>query len=276
MAGSFNLPDLDVSVFRIVTVLRFLGDVRRGGTRLMSPTKWDDPEEDPLSLMAFESEESTGVQRFAANELPPLFAQCWSMTAYSDPLWRAYSRIRRAADGSIANPADEGLQIQSTPRKLIDALMAHAPERNRCFVGAVRYVAENIFQDLANDVATNGLESFEDPKKRAMVALHKRAAFEHEAEVRLIYVGRTDQTPSDALDVEWDANQLIDRVVLDGRLNEAEVQERTTAIRAAGYDGPVERSGVYQRKLVQVFLQSRPILGQQDLWSLPEGQDKFS
>jgi hypothetical protein len=98
-------------------------------------------------------------------------------------------------------------------------------------------------------------------EKRAVVALHKRAAFEHEAEVRLIYTGRADQTPAEALDVEWDANQEIDRIVLDGRLNEAEAQERTTAIRGAGYNGPVERSRVYQRKLVQVFLPSGLLLG---------------
>src|SRR6266576_643577 len=114
MAGIINLPDPDVSVFRIVGVHRFLDDVRRGRTRLTSPARWEDPEEDPLSLMAFESGETLGVQRFGANDVPPLFAQCWSMTRYSDPLWRAYSRVRRRGDGSIENPGDEGLQLQST------------------------------------------------------------------------------------------------------------------------------------------------------------------
>ena len=274
MGGAFNLPNLDVSVFRIIAVERFLADVRRGATRLVSPGRWEDPEEDPLSLMAFESESAPGTQHLAVTEAPPLFAQCWSMTSYSDPLWRAYSRVKRGKTGSIERPADEGLQIKSTPRKLLDALMAHAPDRSRSFVGAVVYVPENIFQDLANDVATNGLESFEDPKKRAMVALHKRVAFEHEAEVRLIYIGRTGQTPADALDIAWDSNDLVERVLLDGRLNDAEVQQRITAVRDAGYLGPVERSDVYRRKRVEVFLQATPAPGQQDVWPQPgQGED---
>jgi len=226
--------DPDRPVFRIVRAHRFLEDVASGQTRLISPSSWEDPQEDVITLMGFTYEGEGHRQRFAHQVLPPVFAQCWSMTEESDPLWRAYSRVSHDEAGQHLSPNDEGLQIRSTPRKLLAALMSGAPDRERCFVGSVHYVSRaGIAQEIVDEVNRAGLESFGDPIKRARAALYKRDAYSHEAEVRTIYVGQTGDQMA-AIDVRLDHNDVIDLVTLDGRLTETERRAREDALRGAG------------------------------------------
>jgi hypothetical protein len=204
--------------------------------------------------MGFTYDADPGRQVFAHQIVPPVFAQCWSLTEDSDPLWRAYSRVRHDASGRQTHLAEEGLQLRSTPRLLLAALMAGAPERGRSFVGAVRYVPRaGVSQELVNEVGSRGLNAFMDPVKRAFAALYKRDAFAHEAEARLIYVSHFGDEAS-LLKIPFDANEAVDLVTLDGRLNETERQERERELREAGYHGQIIKSDLYQGVLWDVHL----------------------
>jgi hypothetical protein len=208
--------------------------------------------------MGFTYDNDLGRQVFAHQYLPPVFAQCWSTTEDSDPLWRAYSRVRHDETGRQRHPGEEGLQIRSTPRRLLEALMAGPPEPGRSYVGAVRYVPRaGVSQDVVNEVGRAGLRSFADPEKRAFVALYKRDSFAHEAEVRVLYVSRLGDD-SALLEIPFDADEVVDRVTLDGHLNETERRKREGELRDAGYGGPITRSDLYEGMLWQVLLPGDP------------------
>jgi hypothetical protein len=168
-------------------------------------------------------------------------------------MWRAYSRVRHNPAGRQDDPTDEGLQIRSTPAKLLHGLMAVAPAKGRSFVGSVRYVPPaGVSQDIVNEVASQGLDSFADPVKRAFVALYKRDAFAHEDEVRLLYVG--NHGDGSDLVLQWDHNATVEGIALDGRINETERREREQQLRDAGYLGPIAKSELYQRIFWEVPL----------------------
>jgi hypothetical protein len=258
MGGYLYGVQADASISRIVRVHRFLEDLRSQRTRLVRPSTWEDVGEDSIAWMGFSyQDERPWRQRF--DFLPPVFAQCWTRTHASVPLWNAYSRVRHNASGrqDPDNAKDEGLQLRSTPAKVLRALMAAAPERDRCYVGSVRYVpSPGVAQKVVNEVGSSGLASFCDPTKRAAVALYKRDAFAHEDEVRLLYVGRRGD-PAELI-VPWDYGATVHEIVLDGRINETERQERVDALRVAGYMGEVRKPDLYQRSLYPVMLPGKP------------------
>lgn len=227
--------------------------------RLVSPATWEDPQEDVIARMGFNYKSDGRIQQLiGANVLPPVYAQSWSQTAVSDPLWRAYSRVRRNEAGVQLDPKSEGLQLRSTPRKLLGALRAAAPDSDRCFVGKVKYTsAAGVSQDIANAVKDQGLQSFTDPTTRAFVALWKRDAFAHEAEARLLYVGHVGDGVAE-LYIRCNLNEVVDVVTLDGLLNETERGERDRELRAAGYNGTIIKSDLYQGILWEVPLTGPP------------------
>lgn len=258
MSGYLYGLDPHTPIFRIVPVHRFLTDLSSRSTRLVRPSTWEDPQEDAISWMAFSYTDAPAHQLFGGQYLPPAFAQSWSRNETSDPMWRAYSRVRHNASGRQDDPNEEGLQIRSTPAKLLGGLMKVAPAKGRSFVGSVRYVPRaGVSQDIVNEVASQGLDSFVDPVKRAFVALYKRDAFAHEDEVRLIYIGNT----MDAADLvlPWDHNATVEAISLDGRVNETEQRERDQQLRDAGYRGPIAKSELYQRVLWEVPLPAPPV-----------------
>jgi hypothetical protein len=252
--------EAQIPVSRIIPVHWFLDDLRAQRTRLVQPSTWEDPGEDTISWMAFQyQDERPSRQRFGHDFLPPAFAQCWTRTQSSAPLWNAYSRVRHNASGGQdeSRAKDEGLQLRSTPEKLVRALIAGAPSRGRCYVGSVRYVpSPGVTQEVVNEVGTRGLASFCDPTKRALVALYKREAFSHENEVRLLYVGYRGDFAE--MMVPWDYNAVVALIVLDGRINDAERREREDALREAGYTGEIRRPDLYQRTFWQVVLPGPP------------------
>ena len=173
MAGYLYGLDPETPIFRIVPVDHFLSDLGAKQTRLVLPSTWEDPQEDAIAWMAFSFEDDQPRhQVFAGQYLPPVYAQCWSRTHSSDPLWRVYSRVHHKPDGRQDGTSREGLQLGTTPAKLLKALSGSSPIKERCFVGAMRYVpVAGVSQDIVNEVGSSGLDSFVDPVKRALVAL---------------------------------------------------------------------------------------------------------
>ena len=118
MAGYLYGVGPDASISRIVRVHRFLEDLRTQTTRLVRPSAWEDVGEDTIAWMGFSYEdEQPWRQRFGGDFLPPVFAQCWTGTHSSAPLWNAYSRVRHNASGQQDpdDAKDEGMQLRSTP-----------------------------------------------------------------------------------------------------------------------------------------------------------------
>ena len=194
-------------------------------------------------------------QHFHGNVLRRLYIQCWSLTEESDPLWRAYSYFGLDPSSNRNRfPDDEGVQLRSTPRKLLTALMEASGEHDECFVGAVEYLPQDeVKQRIANEVGRAGRDAFGSARDRVQQALLKRRAFDHEREVRLMLV-RGAQEAAESIDVAIDPNRIFDEISLEPRLVTFERLEREADIRARGYSGPVRVSELYQRILLDVHV----------------------
>jgi hypothetical protein len=185
---------LDHPIYRIFKREYLFDSLRTRELCLTRPRLWDDPFENMLERCAITWMGKTQArQEFFADKRAPIFAQCWSATSESDSLWRAYSWFKAdRTSGRNSFPNEEGVQVRTTPRKLLSALATRAPAGEsdaNWIIGQVTYHPEDeIPQAVANLVAKNGLGAFPGPEGHADSVLFKRKAFEHEAEVRLIYV----------------------------------------------------------------------------------------
>src|ERR1035438_3107695 len=133
---------------------------------------WEDPFEIVGDAIAVNQLKGDRYEQVIINQsLPPAYAQCWSASPESDTLLRAYSRVVKDPHfhRNIC-PREEGVRVQSTPRKLLGALPEHTQSgvKLSCFIGSVEYLGrEALLQQITNAVGTVGLNVFEHPAHRA-------------------------------------------------------------------------------------------------------------
>jgi hypothetical protein len=226
---------------------------------LVAPHRWEDPFEvlsqsvilvDPRS----EPPETQPLDDF----LRPAYAQCWSRIEESDTLWRAYSRVFK--DTHFQRnlfPRDEGVQVRSSPRKLLAALQAWAADNPgyACFVGAVRYLPRTgIYHHLEALLNRHGPEALGHGELRAELLLLKRDAFAHEAEVRIIAVSERSAEEEDRLVVAIDPSEVFDEVTFEPRLAPTEREGRENMARSLGYKGKFRVSDLYRQTRLEIVL----------------------
>ncbi len=212
---------------------------------LLAPEKWEDPYEKALQELA------TGQK---LSERPSVFGLCWSMQGRSDALWRIYS------------PNTLGVRISTTVDRLLLALTPKATSginSENLYLGRVTYLPESskraeLFDfgkfplgltadDFDRPIRTIA-DAIEDMKERAESKLVnrkdiakalfvKRTAFEHEKEVRLLYVDQAT-TAGDSADVggllklEVDPFKLIRGIQFDPRLSDDIFQALRATVRS--------------------------------------------
>ena len=131
-----------------------------------------------------------------------------------------------------------------------------APEE-ACFVGQVVYMLEkDATQAVANEVGRNRLGAFAGGHGHARSLLIKREPFQHEREIRLIYVENRDRCgKSHLFSIPIDPNATFDEVILDPRLHSDDARDREVELRSLGFKGHVAKSDLYQKKLCEIILQ---------------------
>ena len=189
----------------------------------------------------------------------PVYAQCWSATKESDTLIRAYSRVvQHKHESRNECPGEEGVTVGSTPRKLLRSLQEWAtPDRkNCCFIGRVQYFDRiEIFKSLAGKAFGGQLPKDKiSEKQMAELMLLKRDTFEHENEIRLIYVETRDIPPPDRVTCPIEPNEIFDGVSFDPRLATFERMERERSAKELGYEGKFDTSELYLAPLLEIFL----------------------
>lgn len=250
--GFIRVENLDGPVYRIFPLWCLEESLRLRQMSLVQPRIWEDP---------FESiEESTHIQQpdgsliSIASDVHPIYAQCWSTMQESDTLIRAYSRVDKDARFKRNTcPRYEGVQVRSTPRKLMRALCAQRFSSNGLpYVGKVDYMLrEKIEEYIASKVRLCGPGAFSAPNERALLYLLKRSAFEHESEIRLLYVC-SEACSDDRLVMSIDPNELFEEIQFDPRLEPFEVDARKSVYGALGYSGEMKRSELYHKTLLPV------------------------
>lgn len=255
--GFIGLSDPDAPIYRIFPLWCLEESLRLGRITLVRPSAWDDPFEivgDAIAVNQWHDGRCT--QTIVNQDLPSLFAQCWSATSESDTLFRAYSRVDK--DPRFKRnmcPRNEGVQVRSTARKLLRSLRARSVSapHGHCYVGAVRYCPHGeVLQTIANTIGVHGLDAFWQPINRANLLLLKRPAFGHEDEVRLLYICEEECGGQALLHVQTDMADVFDEIRFDPRLETFERQEREALIRGLGYQGAIGQSDLYHRPLLQV------------------------
>ena len=257
-----RIENLDDPIHRIFP-LWFLEDtLRHRHLVLVAPRLWEDPLEIVGDVIGVQwREDGLLKHRFINEDLPPAYAQCWSASPESDTLLRAYSRVvKDPRFGRNLTPRDEGVRVRSTPRKLLEAASAvPSPRGYQAFIGAVKYLdKEHLLQELANAIERIGLKVFHHPPNRAKLLLLKRQQFAHEAEIRLIIVGKYPQSSDEIARVDIEPSAVFEEIAFDPRLNATERHDREAMVRALGYQGPFHTSDLYQRVLLQVGLEHPP------------------
>lgn len=255
--------DPDAPVYRIFPQWSFEEALRLRQMVLVQPRVWEDPFEILLPMVMIEVQDMVPHRQVSLEQhLLPLYAQCWSATQESDTLLRAYSRVEKdPLYRKNTCPSYEGVKVRSTPRKLVEALLAWTTwdKGNSSFVGAVQYhTREEILQSLANEIGLLGLNAFTEPRIMAQASLRKRHEFSHESEVRLMYVETRKNTNEPLIRLPIDPNVLFEEISFDPRLETFERNEREAVARSLGYKGPVVESILYKKTGTVISLANLP------------------
>ena len=261
-----RVSDPDVAIYRIYSLWFLEEALRLRRLALTLPASWEDPLEVVGNAIAVKRHRGDRVEQVIINQsLPPAFAQCWSTTAESDSLLRAYSRVVKDPHFRRNTcPRDEGVRVRSTPRKLLQAVLAGTPAglKGHWFLGAVQYLPrEELLQEITNAIGHHGLQVFEIPSNRARLLLFKREAFSHESEVRIIFVQQNPEPRQTIIQVPIEPSAVFEDVSFDPRLETFERREREAVIRSLGYKGEISESGLYQKTLLQVGMVDRDEVG---------------
>src|SRR5689334_4206388 len=119
-----RIEDIDGPIHRIFSLWSLEQTLRQKSLVLVLPREWEDPYE--VVGDAIQVHRKVGARyesTFINQDLPPLYAQCWSSTGESDTLLRAYSRVLK--DSRFQKnvfPQEEGVRVRSTPRKILNAI----------------------------------------------------------------------------------------------------------------------------------------------------------
>jgi hypothetical protein len=226
-----NLDDeaLDKPVYRIMPIHRVLQVLKTNTLTLVKPKKWDDPFENALLASAFITPDGERTT-FAAKD--SVYGQCWTWHRDTDAIWRIYSYQK------------DGVRLASTPRKLLNALMASDPQFGvvRCFAGQVIYQTKNNLLKSLGEI--NLLKSNGSGVAEAL--LYKRREFAHEREVRLIYSGPDGASASDIYSFHVEPETVFDRLTFDPRMDKELVGAYKLAIKVIGFKNPITQSTLYR------------------------------
>lgn len=224
----------DTAVYRVFPEARALELFQARELVLVRPALWDDPFENFLlnAMLEFSNGERASLEAIR----DPWYGQCWTSQTESDAMWRIYSHDKT------------GVRLASTVGKLWDAVCPLTDEWTplEFYIGRVGYYSQ------AEILETFGKVTFEDltlggqTRDLAQTLLIKREAFAHEKEVRVLCYDARGRHTGKIAKFAIDPARLVDDVMLDPRLSDADVAAFTSTLRAAGYAGPIARSDLYQ------------------------------
>ena len=177
-------------LYRIISLESFLSLLLESKTHFVRPTSWEDTFEgcslryaldrnkysvlvDRLNSIFKESDNCIDaiLTNFASAESVCLysFGQCWSVVKDSDAMWRIYSYGKMA------------IQIESSYDDILKAISKDEYVKNS------EIVCRIVEYDVKKEEKESGFESFCSRGKPIIEPFfHKRKAFEHEKEVRIL------------------------------------------------------------------------------------------
>lgn len=192
MKGIWIDSDLapNTPLYRYVTIESFISCIEARQLLLTNANLWQDTWE--MILQKAPQVDAEGRRIFSSYSIhEDIYGQCWSRLKESDAMWRIYS------------PFKTGVQITTSVEKFksIDGI-------DGCYLGSVTYYAS--IPELLEKSALSSKRRLFD------FALHKRMAFSHECEVRLLKCGQPHPTQTH-IALPIDPCTFIEGVTLDPR-----------------------------------------------------------
>lgn len=175
-----------MKLYRIISLETFIDILTNNRERYVRPATWDDTFEGYLFSKLYNKEERQKIVKELYYNVCPrnykgtinnllkfehakwfVYGQCWSRLADSDAMWRIYSYNNHS------------IQVQTTDRR-IDMILNNVPD--------IKYDIKSVKYDVnpdANLIQTQ-VEQLKNTLSVYEPFLHKRKAFRHEAETRVL------------------------------------------------------------------------------------------
>lgn len=235
MDGLINLTgaDLDTPIYRVFNFQRLTSIFTRARNTLVKPALWDDPLENfilHVATQAFVDHPHT----FDFSTKDRFYGQCWSLMSESDAMWRIYSSDK------------SGVKVQTTIGKLLDSLSAATRGGGVAYIGRVQYMDDETLRWRLQDRFWLSAEAANNDSQAASL-LFKRSEFEHEAEIRLIYLNLDREYIDNLFHYAIDPGDLFDEIQFDPRISDELFDVfRYFLDSRLGYRKPVTKSALYQ------------------------------
>jgi hypothetical protein len=198
---------------------------------LVKPALWDDPFENFILTLAIQASPNPNSYIIAKDGF---YGQCWSMLKESDAMWRIYS------------PDKNGVKVRTTVGKLFDSLCgAQEKVEGECFIGKVSYKKDvELRKRLQNREWLS--QEIINSTSQATSLLFKRVEFEHEAEIRLLYLSPFPATDN-LFRYSLNPLEIFDEIQFDPRLSNGVYQAYKYYLEEKiGFHNPITQSELYK------------------------------
>lgn len=231
-------------IYRIFEKEHFFEMFKEKKNTLVLPHVWEDPSENLILKSLIKNIKNDGTVEWG--EYGPTlkygsYAQCWGAHEAPDAMWHIYSNKKCA------------VQVETTVGKLIDDLRAACKKTENpgetCRVLKINYRHET---ELNNQCIK--MRSWSPEELINLSLIIKRKAFEHEREVRLLFISNNEDPQKDIYKYPVEPHALIDQVILDPQMCpckytrfKEEIMERT-GLNA----GKIKQSTLCQKSTIRV------------------------
>jgi hypothetical protein len=241
-AKLINISDPDQKLYRVFPLLRALDLFENQQNAVVRPKLWDDPYENLfLKAKVFDGPDEIDITEIQRS----WYGQCWTTIPESDAMWRIYS------------PSKDGVRVSTTVRKLA-ASFFDVHDRSASlsyFLGKVDYAPSDEITSRFGAMKLSDAFFGGQNDKTAVTLLLKRDEFAHEHEVRLLYCDvEKKHLADDFVSMPFDANNVVDDIMFDPRLDIRIVAALSDIFSAQGFTKDVSRSKLYESPQIVVSL----------------------
>jgi hypothetical protein len=192
-------------IYRVFGIQRLFEIFSTCKNTLVRPTLWDDPFENFILTQAIQVTKNPNAYIAVRDGF---YGQCWSMIKESDAMWRIYS------------PDKNGVKVKTTVGKLFDSFCnSQEVIQGECFIGKVSYMKDSKLRKNLKDRVWLSQEIV-DAMSQARSLLFKRVEFQHEAEVRLLYLSKIAfEDKNNLFHYSIEPEKIIEKIEFDPRLH---------------------------------------------------------
>lgn len=241
--------DPDTSIFKIMRTRYFISDVRGNYLTHMFPSKsvWFDDYENLLMRVQF-TDPQYQHPLYLSGIMENLYATCWTLNDENQNDWLVFSG------------GESAVRLESTPRKLLEALMNTNDTYFMLhhFIGKVRYETDS---DVLRYFLDSNFSKHLDPlgQRSALALMLLRDNVSHENEVRLVYEFKEDQAknpwiksnvtciPQKLCQVPIDWSAVLNTISVSMSSTPTDLQTIKTALASANINLVVSQSTIPDR-----------------------------